>query len=235
MNECACLASSLGTHSTIRAYEERYLQEKIALDELRIELKYLKEKQELDIIDQANKHKAEQYALSTKLKKAEETVRLFKDICDKVQKTESQYRDKLTTLCPVDHDRAEREEHSERVDKETDQSPLEAKSSIVEMETAPQLEDMIHQSSEQTHSAQQASITLPNRLDAYTEAVIQAYNQLRLPLPEVKRFSGDPMEYNEFIRSFKSRIVPYTSFQQDLLYYLDQCLDGETKLLIKGF
>ena len=69
---------------------------------------------------------------------------------------------------------------------------------------------------------------------AQMETIMNCQRQMRLPVPEVKTFSGNAMDYHEFIQSFEARVLPYTSSTSDLLYYLDQYLEGKAKTLIRG-
>ncbi len=46
------------------------------------------------------------------------------------------------------------------------------------------------------------------------------------------KFSGDPIEYNSFIRAFDTRIASRTANKADMSYYLDQYLVGKPKDLI---
>ena len=48
-------------------------------------------------------------------------------------------------------------------------------------------------------------------------------------------FSGDPIEYNTFIRGFESQIERRLSSNDARLRYLEQYLEYEPKELIKGY
>ncbi|KAF7258243.1 hypothetical protein EG68_04762 [Paragonimus skrjabini miyazakii] len=55
-----------------------------------------------------------------------------------------------------------------------------------------------------------------------------------LPKKELKKFSGNPMDYWGFIRSFMSNVDRYTDGFANRLSYLIQCCDGEALDAIKG-
>ena len=65
-------------------------------------------------------------------------------------------------------------------------------------------------------------------------ANIQLAAAMSLPKPEVPKFTGDPAEYNSFIKAFDTRIESKTSNYAGCLYYLNQHLLGEPKELIGG-
>ncbi len=76
--------------------------------------------------------------------------------------------------------------------------------------------------------------TTPPAPPGQLDALQQLTTALALPQPEVPKFSGDPIEYNSFIRAFDTRIASRTANKADMLYYLDQYLVGEPKDLIGG-
>ncbi|KAF7234294.1 hypothetical protein EG68_12097 [Paragonimus skrjabini miyazakii] len=55
-----------------------------------------------------------------------------------------------------------------------------------------------------------------------------------LPKKELKKFSSNPMDYWEFIRSFMSSVYHYTDDFANRLPYLIQYCDGEALNAIKG-
>ena len=68
--------------------------------------------------------------------------------------------------------------------------------------------------------------------------ILQTHQQIAasmsLPAPQVPKFKGDPMKYNEFILAFEARIVSRATSAADRLYYLRQHLEGEPNDLIGG-
>ena len=70
------------------------------------------------------------------------------------------------------------------------------------------------------------------------EQILAAHQTLAsavsLPQPEVPKFKGDPIQFHTFIRSFDARIAPLTSKAEDLIFYLEQHLEGEARDLISG-
>ena len=57
---------------------------------------------------------------------------------------------------------------------------------------------------------------------------------LTLPQPDLPVFSGDPIEYNTFIRAFESLIEAKTSSSSSRLFYLIQYTDGDVKELMRS-
>ena len=57
---------------------------------------------------------------------------------------------------------------------------------------------------------------------------------LTLPQPDLPVFSGDPIEYNNFVRAFESLIEAKTSSSSSRLFYLIQYTDGDVKELMRS-
>jgi hypothetical protein len=57
---------------------------------------------------------------------------------------------------------------------------------------------------------------------------------MTLPQPDVPKFSGDPTDFHTFMMAFDTRIASRTANKADLLYYLDQHLEGEAKEIMGG-
>ena len=70
-----------------------------------------------------------------------------------------------------------------------------------------------------------------NRL---TELLVEQQQQSLLPSLTLTKFSGDPLEYSTFTRSFESQVEAKVSANDVRLQYLEQYLQGEPKELIKG-
>ena len=70
-----------------------------------------------------------------------------------------------------------------------------------------------------------------NRL---TELLAEQQQQSLLPSLTLAKFSGDPLEYPTFTRSFESQVEARVSENDVRLQYLEQYLQGEPKELIKG-
>ena len=62
----------------------------------------------------------------------------------------------------------------------------------------------------------------------------QITSAMSLPMPEVPKFNGDPIEYNTFSLAFQARIASRSTSNADRLYYLQQHLEGEPRDLIGG-
>ena len=70
-----------------------------------------------------------------------------------------------------------------------------------------------------------------NRL---TELLVEQQQQSLLPSLTLAKFTGDPLEYSTFTRSFESQVEARVSKNDVHLQYLEQYLQGELKELIKG-
>ena len=70
-----------------------------------------------------------------------------------------------------------------------------------------------------------------NRL---TELLAEQQQQSLLPSLTLAKFTGDPLEYLTFTRSFESQVEARVSENHVRLQYLEQYLQGEPKELIKG-
>ena len=57
---------------------------------------------------------------------------------------------------------------------------------------------------------------------------------MTLPQPEISVFSGDPVEYSDFVRAFENLIESKTSSPNSRLYYLVQYTSGEVKELMQS-
>ena len=74
----------------------------------------------------------------------------------------------------------------------------------------------------------------PSSQESMMLQMLETQTQMRLPTPQVPKFSGDPLEYASFIMAFEARILPYVTTEANKLYYLDQQLEGCAKELIQG-
>lgn len=67
------------------------------------------------------------------------------------------------------------------------------------------------------------------------DALQDVVNYLRRPLPEIKRFGGDPLEYRRFIRQFHAKVVINTKDDDERMNYLEQMTHGEANRVVSGF
>ena len=65
-------------------------------------------------------------------------------------------------------------------------------------------------------------------------SIANAMDRNRLPVPTPKPFSGDPMEYISFKRSFKTLIEKKAISAEEKIYYLQQYLQGDAKQAVAG-
>ena len=87
--------------------------------------------------------------------------------------------------------------------------------------------DVMHQSTKQFCDVLQKQ----NKL---TELLADQQRQSLLPTLTLSAFTGDPLEYSTFIRSFESQVEAKISANDARLQYLEQYLQGQPKELIKG-
>lgn len=93
----------------------------------------------------------------------------------------------------------------------------------------------------EARSPQLAERTFQNVIELQqkqNETIIATHQQLTaamtLPQPTITKFTGDPIEYKTFVMAFDTRICSKASTGSDLLYYLNQHLQGEPADLIQG-
>ena len=67
-----------------------------------------------------------------------------------------------------------------------------------------------------------------------TQLLAEQQQQSLLPSLTLTKFTGDPLDYSTFIRSFESQVEARVSANDVRLQYLEQYLEGEPKELIKG-
>ena len=70
---------------------------------------------------------------------------------------------------------------------------------------------------------------------AMHESTAQVARLLRKPSSEIKKFSGDPMDYKRFLRQFNSRVVVNADTEEECMNYLEQFTDGEAHRVVCGF
>ena len=66
------------------------------------------------------------------------------------------------------------------------------------------------------------------------QAIAHAMDRNRLPIPTPKPFSGDPIEYSNFKRSFKTLVENKAVTAEEKIYYLEQYLCGDAKRSVAG-
>ncbi|CAB4003249.1 Hypothetical predicted protein [Paramuricea clavata] len=72
------------------------------------------------------------------------------------------------------------------------------------------------------------------QFERFLQTQEQSANALMLPKPEVPVFSGDPIDYQTFIRAFENLIETNTDSNSARLYYLIQYTQGDVKELMKS-
>jgi hypothetical protein len=59
--------------------------------------------------------------------------------------------------------------------------------------------------------------------------------ELRKPASDLKKFSGDPLEYRRFLRQYNARVVSNTTTSDERLNFLEQFTDGEANKIGAGY
>ena len=85
-----------------------------------------------------------------------------------------------------------------------------------------------------THQSTKQFCEVLQQQNRLTELLAEQQQQSLLPSLTLTKFSGDPLEYFTFIRSFESQVEAKVSANDVRLQYLEQYLHGEPKDLIKG-
>ena len=62
-----------------------------------------------------------------------------------------------------------------------------------------------------SHSTQVPPPLPPSSQESMMLQMLETQTQMRLPTPQVPKFSGDPLEYASFIMAFEARILPYVT------------------------
>ena len=65
--------------------------------------------------------------------------------------------------------------------------------------------------------------------------LLSVVRHLNKPTAELQKFSGDPMQYQRFIRQFKTRIVDFCDDYDEKLTYLEQYTSGDAKKIVMGY
>ena len=58
---------------------------------------------------------------------------------------------------------------------------------------------------------------------------------LRRPIPEIKKFGGNPLEFRRFLRQFHAKVVLNTRDDDERMNYLEQLTYGEANCCVAGF
>ena len=72
-------------------------------------------------------------------------------------------------------------------------------------------------------------------LHKLTDVMLCQQRRNLLPKTEITKFSGDPIEYPMFIRSFNNRIERETDSDSERLYFLQQFTTGKPHEIVKGY
>lgn len=72
------------------------------------------------------------------------------------------------------------------------------------------------------------------RQNNITELMVKQQRMMTLPPLDIPTFSGNPLDYNVFIRAFEHGVESRTESLKDRLYFLEQFTSGQPKELIKS-
>ncbi|XP_071094674.1 uncharacterized protein [Haliotis cracherodii] len=65
--------------------------------------------------------------------------------------------------------------------------------------------------------------------------IISIVQQLRKPVPDIQKFNGNPLEFQKFMRQFRTKIISNSSSEDELMCYLEQFTEGEAHQVVKSF
>jgi hypothetical protein len=68
--------------------------------------------------------------------------------------------------------------------------------------------------------------------DSAIQAVVQ---NLRKPISEIKKFSGNPLRYRKFLRQFNAKVVMNCDNDEEKMNYLEQLTEGEALKVVTGY
>ncbi len=92
-------------------------------------------------------------------------------------------------------------------------------------------EDTGHCANRQTNDS---IIQVMQKQHDLTELLVKQQRQTHLPSKDIQVFTGDPLTYKSFIRSFEHTIECKTDNEKDMLYYLEQYTAGEPQELVRS-
>ena len=72
------------------------------------------------------------------------------------------------------------------------------------------------------------------QIECIKELAAQQQRSALMPKPEVPMFSGDPIEYNKFVKAFETLIEARTDSDSARLYYLVQYTSGAVQVLMQS-
>lgn len=110
---------------------------------------------------------------------------------------------------------------------ETDQAVMASPHRVV---LNPQSEPFIPRQLKKTHGMIHVSSETPMET-----ALMSVVRHVRKPISDIKKFGGDPLEYQKFMRQFNSRVVMNCDDFNEKLNYLEQYTFGEANRIVSGF
>ncbi|XP_064650125.1 uncharacterized protein LOC135501515 [Lineus longissimus] len=75
----------------------------------------------------------------------------------------------------------------------------------------------------------------PATQTASNDVLVTMIQEMKKPQSDIKKFSGDPLEYRRFLRQFNSRIVANTIDSEEMINYLEQYTSGEANRIVIGY
>ena len=76
---------------------------------------------------------------------------------------------------------------------------------------------------------------IKNEESVETSIIRSVVQQLRKPVPDIQKFSGNPLEFQIFMRQFKTKIVDNSNSEDEMMSYLEQLTSGEAHQVVKGY
>lgn len=238
------------TSSSSSSVRRRLIEETANRKALEAKLKLLKEKQELaERKLQLQKIKEEE---EFHLKQQEEMLKMKMELAQSAAreevyaKAEANERGELSHIDEVE-EQIEEVDHITNLKIKAEESPLdplapEWPSEARPLVTLPVLTTLKKETERDESFTKEDDfakmMTIQERqIKCIEELVVQQQRSaltLTLPKPEVPVFSGDPIEYNKFVKAFETLIEARTDSDSARLYYLAQYTSGAVQELIQS-
>lgn len=82
--------------------------------------------------------------------------------------------------------------------------------------------------------ADDSIIQIMQKQNDLTELLVKQQRQIQLPSKDIQVFTGDPLTFKSFIRSFEHTIEHKIDNEKDKLYYLEQYTAGEPQEIVRS-
>lgn len=129
--------------------------------------------------------------------------------------------------CPSSHDRREQRFAVEHI--ETESLDLNQRNPFDSQRVAnfPQANE--HNDGDHPHHS-----TL-NRDESYVEKLVSMTKVMKRPNIEIKKFDGNPLDFNRFMRQFKTKIEEACEDDEERMSFLEQYTTGHANKIVNGY